>query len=120
MLQRTILVAVAVLFLVGLVSAEDKPMVSWRTQELTLDNPVRAADQLLPAGDYRVTHEMEGERHIMVFALQGKEKKQFRVVCTMEPLLEKASADEQYARRENGGRVLTTLIFKGDTVRHVF
>lgn len=112
-------------FLMGTAAAlwaeNGQDAVSWQTRELRLYSSVRAGDVVLPAGIYAVRHLMEGEKHIMVFKTIGKGNKEFRVTCTMLPLAERAARTEQEYRYGAGGeRILLSLVFEGDNVKHVF
>ena len=82
-----------------------------------LSEQAKVGAQVLPAGEYKVTHVMEGSEHIMVFK-QGKQE--YRVKCNMEPLNAKAESTQfWYENDASGQRVLQSMQFKGDTVRHV-
>jgi hypothetical protein len=109
----------AVFVLTVMVSAEE-PMVNWKSKNLTLSSDTRVGTVVLPAGDYKLKHEMEGTNHILVFKSQAKGKETFRVICGMQPLDQKAARDEQHFRTENGNKVLTSLIFEGDRYTHTF
>jgi hypothetical protein len=91
-----------------------------RNFELTA--PTRIGDVLLPKGDYRVSHTMQGQDHVMVFTqLNAKKPAEARVKCQLVPLPKKAGRDEQtFAINAANERVLHTLIFKGDSAQHVF
>ncbi|HEV2022098.1 MAG TPA: hypothetical protein VGQ94_06175, partial [Terriglobales bacterium] len=106
--------------LVGLAAWASDTMVPWKSQQLKLDNVVRAGSVVLPAGEYRVTHEMQGTQHILVMALTGRGKQTFRVPCTMQPLVQAAAQTEQHYRFEGKERILVGLVFKGDKVFHAF
>ncbi len=97
--------------------AADVPGVG-RTYDLTVVNPVKVGSTTLQAGDYRVKHVMEGDKHIMVFKLDGKEV--VRVNCTMQPVEKRAENTMQEVTTANGGRVLTAVTFAGEKVKHVF
>jgi hypothetical protein len=87
------------------------------TKNITLSEQAKVGAQLLPAGEYKVTHTMEGAEHIMVFK-QGKQE--YRVKCNLEPLSAKADATQAwYEDDASGQRVLQVIVFKGDTVKHV-
>ena len=84
---------------------------------VSLSEQTKVGAQVLPAGEYKVTHTMEGAEHIMVFK-QGKQE--YRVKCNLEPLSAKADATQVwYEPDANGARVLQAIVFRGDTVRHV-
>ena len=120
MSYRRIAIVLAVVSLVGIAAWSDDIMVSWKSQELTLSQPARAGSVLLLAGEYRVTHEMQGAQHILVMVLTGKSKQTFRVPCSMQPLTNAAKQDEQHYRYEGKEKILVGLVFKGDKVFHVF
>lgn len=87
------------------------------TRTVVLSEQAKIGTQVLTAGEYKVTHVMEGAEHIMVFK-QGKQE--YRVKCNLEPLSAKADATQVwYEPDANGARVLQAIVFRGDTVRHV-
>ncbi len=87
------------------------------TRTVTLSEQARVGTELLPAGEYKLTHTMEGAEHIMVFK---KGKQEYRVKCNMEPLQAKANNTQFFYNNDaSGQRVLQAMIFQGDTVRHV-
>jgi hypothetical protein len=85
-----------------------------------LDQPTRIGSVVLPAGDYRIRHSMEGQDHVM--ALQnGGSKTVFKVKCTLVPLGHKASQNQSIFELKSGSqRILHELVFRGDTAKHVF
>ena len=109
----------AVFVLTVVVSAEE-PMVTWKSKAVTLADQTRVGTAVLPAGDYKLKHEMEGANHILVFTQQNKEKQTFRVTCGMQALNAKADRDELHFRTENGQKVLTGVVFRGDRYTHTF
>jgi hypothetical protein len=85
-------------------------------------DPVRVGDTLLPKGDYEIRHTMKGEEHIMVFRQMRTSKPiEVSAKCTLVPLPEKASDTQTfYVMNAANERVLQELVFKGDSVKHVF
>jgi hypothetical protein len=82
-----------------------------------LTEQAKVGAQMLPAGEYKVIHIMEGAEHIMVFK---KDKQEYRVKCNMEPLNAKADQTQfWYAPDSSGQRVLEAIVFQGDTVKHL-
>jgi hypothetical protein len=118
MSYRKLAIVLAIVSLVGLAAWADDAMVSWKSQELKLSEGVRVGSVALPAGEYRVTHEMQGTQHILVMALAGRNKQTFRVPCTMQPLVQAAPQTEQHYRYEGKEKILVGLVFKGDKVFH--
>jgi hypothetical protein len=116
------LVAVCVLALGALLFATQNKFGVADTQTVTFDEPIRVGTVVLPKGEYRVTHTMEGEEHIMVFTqLRVKEPVEARVKCTLVPLPTKAERTEKfYTHDANNQHVLEELTFRGDSAKHVF
>jgi len=105
----------------GFVLAADKPATPGigKTYKVTLHQQARVANVLLPAGDYRIQHVMEGEKHIMVF--KDQKGAEARAECTMVKIERKAEGDSaQFERGPNGERILKALTFKGETFEHRF
>ncbi|MBV8207318.1 MAG: hypothetical protein JO041_11040 [Acidobacteria bacterium] len=93
------------------------------SQQVTFSTAVKIGDTLVPAGDYKVLHTMQGEDHIMLFEQQGVPKSKAgyaKVKCTLKPLDEAARTNEARFRNESGVEILTLLQFKGDKAQHVF
>ena len=92
------------------------------SRSIEITAPTRVGGVLLPQGDYKVLHTMEGENHIMVFKqLKTKTPAEARVKCQLVPLAKKADRDEQaFVVNAANERVLHTLVFKGDSAQHVF
>jgi len=120
MSYRRIAIVLAIVSLVGLAAWADDAMVSWKSKDLKLDVSARVGSTLLPAGEYKVTHEMQGSQHILVMTLAGRDKQTFRVPCSMQPLPEVATQTEQHYRYEGKEKILVGLMFRGDKVFHAF
>ncbi len=119
LLLRFGLLVLVLILLSTLVAAQDSTV--GKTRDVTLREPARVADVVLPAGTYHVTHVMAGERHIMLFKAVRGEKKEYRVSCKMHALSGQAARSEQRFEETPGGtRVLMSLVFAGDNVEHVF
>jgi hypothetical protein len=119
------ILTVAMIFVLGMTvllqAGQNKFGVS-NTRKVVFENPVRVGDVLLPKGEYRVLHTMDGDNHIMVFTQQSaKTPAEVRVKCTLVPLTAKASTTERhYVLNASNERVLRELVFRGDTAKHVF
>ncbi len=115
-MRRTAFLLFTLLALGTMIWAQ-QPMGFKGTRNATLSEQAKVGTQILPAGQYRITHAMDGAQHIMVFK-QGKQE--YRVKCNLEPLNEKAKATQfWYQDDASGQRVLQAMVFEGDTVRHV-
>jgi hypothetical protein len=90
-------------------------------QDVKFYDPVRVGDTLLPAGDYVVTHHMQGDEHIMVFTKTGRKPAEARLKCTLKPLTAPAP-QTQLEYKVNAARehVLARMVFKGDRAEHIF
>ena len=118
-LVRWGVVIFALIVLTTLVSAGTEPV--GQSHNLTLRAPARVGDVVLPAGIYQVTHLMENGQHIMLFKALRGDKKEYRVSCKMQELPVAAPRDEQHFLELSAkDRVLTSLVFAGDKVEHVF
>ena len=120
MSYRKIAIVLAIVSFVALAAWADDAMVSWKSKDIKLEQSARVGSTVLPAGEYKVSHEMQGTQHILVMALSGREKHTFRVPCTMQPLAQAATQTEQHYRFEGTEKVLVGLVFKGDRFFHSF
>jgi hypothetical protein len=118
--MRKIAIVLLGIFLLTVMVSAEQPMVNWKSKEVKLSAETHVGAIVLPAGEYRVKHEMEASNHIMVFTLQGRETKSFRIPCTLTPRETKAQRDEQHFRTENNQKVMTSMVFAGDNVTHTF
>src|ERR1035441_10795977 len=88
-------------------------------QEITFTAPTLVGGSLLPAGDYKVMHEMQGTEHVMIFKQIGG-KAEAKAKCNLVPLTEKAKSSEvRYTENAKSERVLQEMTFRGDTSKHV-
>jgi hypothetical protein len=92
------------------------------SRNVNLTAPTLVGDVLLPPGDYKVIHTMQGENHIMVFTqVKTKKPAEARVKCHLVPLAQKATRDEKVlVLNQAKQQVLQSLVFKGDSAQHVF
>lgn len=91
-------------------------------REVSFRNPVVVGSTLLPAGDYKVIHTMQGSDHLMLFrSLKTKQPTApVLVPCVLRSLDAAASETIVATRNEGGRRFLTSLQFKGDLAVHLF
>ena len=122
MLKRmyVLLLAVLVLGTAALLSATDNSMSGVALkQEITFTGPTVIGGTLVPAGDYKVLHEMQGTEHVMIFKQIGG-KAEAKAKCNLVPLTEKSKITEQrYSENAKNQRVLVERTFRGDTSTHV-
>ena len=90
--------------------------------KISFDEPIRVGNTLLPSGDYRVLHTMDGEHHVMVFKkLNSRKSIEVSVQCQLVALQKRAKRTESiYVMNAANERVLHSLTFKGDSAQHVF
>jgi hypothetical protein len=102
-----------------MLQATDNPMGIAPKQTMNLSQPTVVGGSLLPAGEYKVTHEMQGQTHIMNFQQVGG-KATATSKCNLVPLAEKAPRSEQrFTENAKNERVLTQMTFRGDKATHV-
>ena len=121
-LAKVVGMLLCALVLVAMASAGMKNNMGIRdVYHVTFADPVHVGTALLPAGDYTIRHQMEGQDHYMVFQEKGKKGADLKVKCTLVPLEHKALRTETiYGLNASNERVLQEFVFKGDTARHVF
>jgi hypothetical protein len=115
-----LIAAIVMIGAAGMLSATDNAMAGVALkQDITFTAPTLVGGSLLPAGDYRVVHEMQGTDHIMIFK-QVDGKAQAKAKCNLVPLTAKAKTTEQrYTENAKNERVLLEMVFRGDTSKHV-
>lgn len=120
MRKTALWIAIVVLIISAAAMAANQFGISDKRQ-VTFYNPVRIGDTLLPAGEYTVLHQMQGNDHIMVFSKPGKKPVEARVKCTLTPL-STAAPQSQVEFRLNAAKehVLTRMVFQGDRAEHIF
>jgi hypothetical protein len=121
--KRMFVIFVAAIVMLGattMLSATDNSMAGVALkQEITFTGPTVIGGTLVPAGDYKVMHEMQGTEHIMLFKQIGG-KAEAKAKCNLVPLTQKAKATEQrYSENAKNERVLVEMTFRGDTSKHV-
>jgi len=114
--------AMCVLGLALLANAKENKFGVADSRNLSITAPTRIGGFLVPIGEYKVLHSMQGQDHIMVFTqAKGKNPVEVRVKCQLVPLAQKADRDEQtFVINAASERVLHTLVFRGDSAQHVF
>ena len=124
-MKRTLLFVAVILFLLlafAPSAAGQKPYGIAEQRQVTFAAPVWVGGMLLPAGDYRVRHTMEGAEHVMIFtALRGKPPLEARAKCSLVPAPRPLREDRAgFKLNPAGEQVLTLLAFKGDRAEHRF
>ena len=118
MTKKIAILAIIAVFLVGLTAlAADPGFGIGKTRTITFSNSTKVGDVVLPAGDYRVQHLMDGDTHLLVFKTTDNKEK-VRVKCTMQKLDKKAPNTLSEMKTVDNQNILTGLVFSGDTYRH--
>jgi|HubBroStandDraft_4_1064222.scaffolds.fasta_scaffold1275541_1 hypothetical protein len=113
-------VAAVVVFACTAMLASNNAMGIADKRNITFATPIIVGGTLLPAGNYTVTHQMNGQTHVMTFQQIGGKKAEAKANCNLVPLKAKAEHTEQvYVRNAKNERVLTEMTFAGDTATHV-
>lgn len=90
-------------------------------QKVTFNDPMKIGDVVLPKGEYKVVHAMEGENHIMLFTQQRvSNPAQARVKCQLVKLASKAERTQLLYTQDGNNKILQEITFRGDTAKHVF
>lgn len=90
-------------------------------QQVTLSEPTSIAGVVLPKGDYKVEHTMQGEDHIMVFTqLHASTPAGVKAKCQLVKLASKADRTQLLYERKGETRILQEMVFRGETAKHVF
>jgi hypothetical protein len=115
-----VLIAALVLGAATLLTATDNSMAGVALkQQITFTGPTVVGGTLVPAGDYKIMHEMQGTEHVMIFKQIGG-KAEAKAKCNLVPLTEKSKTTEQrYTENAKNERVLVEMTFRGDTSKHV-
>jgi hypothetical protein len=113
------LLAVAAIFVCTALMATDNLMGVAAKQTITFTAPTVVGGTLLPAGDYKVTHQMNGTTHVMIFKQTGGNA-EAKANCNLVPLKAKAEQTKQtYTTNAKNERVLQEMTFAGDQATHV-
>ena len=114
-----IMAMIVILGATTLLVAKDNTMGVANRRDITFSAPTVVAGTLLPSGEYKVLHEIEGNTHYMIFK-QINGKAEVKAKCNLVPLTEKAKTTEQrYTANRKNERVLAEMTFRGDTAKHV-
>ena len=119
MTKKIAVLAIIMLFILGVAFAADNTFGAGKTRSITFNNDVKVGDKVLAAGDYKVLHLMAGTEHTLVFKSMTNVEK-VRVKCNMQDLGTKAQDTTAEFKVVGNERILTALVFRGDTYRHAF
>ena len=122
-MRQRIIVAALITFSAVFAAASDLNQYGVAAErEVSFRSPVVVGSTLLPAGEYKVIHTMQGSDHLMLFrSLKTKQPTApVLVPCVLRSLDAAAPETIVATRNEGGRRFLTSLQFKGDLAVHVF
>ena len=113
------ILAVVTVFACSTMLAKDNSMGIAEKQTITFTAPTVVGGTLLPAGNYNITHEMNGQTHVMIFKQIGG-KAEAKANCNLVPLKAKAERTEsRYITNAKNERVLQEMTFAGDKATHM-
>jgi hypothetical protein len=117
--------AVLAIFLVGvsvLLNAGQNKFGVADEQKAVFSHAIRVGDTLLPKGEYKIQHIMEGADHVMVFTqVKASQPATARAKCQLVPV--EGKVGQTYFSYQISGTteyVLQEMAFKGDLAKHVF
>ena len=111
--------AIVLLFSCTAIMASTNTMGIAEKQTIDFTAPTIIAGTVLPAGHYSVTHQMEGQTHVMIFK-QLNGKAEARTNCNLVPLKSKAEhTSQRYLTNAQNQRVLEEITFEGDKATHI-
>ena len=121
-------IVVSGLFLLGVAyaTAEESPhhqIKVGKTGAMRLDQETRIGEIVLPPGEYRFVHRVEGGDHYVHFSKAkrtGHDVHPGEVRCQLEALSKKASQTAITTMDEGGTRRITRIEVAGENVAHVF
>jgi len=114
------ILAVVTVFVCTAVLAKDNPMGIAEKQTINFSQPTVVGGTLLPAGNYTITHEMNGKTHVMIFKQTSGKKAEAKANCNLVPLNAKAQQTQaRYTTNAKNERVLQEMTFEGDKATHV-
>ena len=117
--------AVLAILLVGvsvLLNAGENKLGVADEQKAVFSHAIRVADTVLPKGEYRIQHTMEGADHVMVFTqLKTAKPATAKAKCQLVPVTGKLGQTYfSYVKSSQSEYVLQEVGFKGDQAKHVF
>jgi hypothetical protein len=113
------LIAVITIFACTAMLAANNSLGVADKRTISFTAPTVVGGTLLPAGDYKVTHQMSGQTHIMTFK-KVNGPAEAKANCNLVPLKAKAELTQQtYTTNAKNERVLQEMVFAGDTAKHV-
>ena len=91
-------------------------------QKTTFSHAIRVGDTVLPQGEYKIQHTMEGAEHVMVFTqLKASNPATARAKCQLVSVEKKIEQTYfGYQKSAASEYLLQEMAFKGDTAKHVF
>lgn len=125
-MKKSTLILVSLLSILVLVStvsfAGPMPKIA-EHQMITFNQPMVLGTTEVPAGNYKITHQMQGADHYMIFSQADVAKNkaiEVKVKCNLVPLDAKAKRTERrYIQNAKNQNVLTEMTFQGDEAKHV-
>ena len=119
-MKKKIAVVAVVLLALGVAAfAADANASAGKTRNVVFGEKTKVGDQILPEGEYKVLHLVEGSEHTLVFKTLSNNEK-VRLKCSVENTGKKADDTVPEFNAVGNDRVLTALVFRGDPNRYTF
>lgn len=121
MSHKKIVITIAAMLLLACTAAmaNTNTMGIAEKQTIEFTAPTLVGGTLLPAGEYNVTHQMNGQTHVMIFK-QAHGKAEAKTTCNLVPLKAKAERTMQrYTVNASNDHILQEITFGGDKATHV-
>ena len=115
--MRTKVLLAGILLAIAAVSCAAAEM-KWQARTVKFADATTIGGTTVPAGQYKVEHQMNGEEHIMLFTNVGDKKVRAQSKCHMVASPQKEKRTLQAYELIDGQNRLKTLTFKGDTFVH--
>ncbi len=119
--RKTIAILISAMLLLACTAtmANTNAMGIAEKQTIEFTAPTLVGGTLLPAGQYNVTHQMNGQTHVMIFK-QTYGKAEAKTNCNLVPLKAKAEHTAQrFTVNASNDHILQEITFAGDKATHV-
>ncbi len=102
--------------------ANESVMTDGKVGTITLAEDAKVGELALTAGDYRVQHRVDGEKHVMHFSPTKDLATDLtaEVECDMDANRKKWRKTQVWLANEGSGKRVTRIMLKGEKVAYVF
>ena len=115
---KTLVFVLLVTIAAGAFAADTSSPRTGKTWSITFFGSTKVGTTMLPAGDYKAQHLVDGDNHVLVFK-DTDNKERARVNCTIEQLGSKADKTAYETDKNDAGeKVFQSVVFGGDRYKH--